>query len=229
MSVAAEILKYPILKIARARVHRHASKVIQVPAPRTQADGPIVSLVRQAFFPGNGLRRTRVLFAAAGPETNIFAIAQSAGQALSDISGATVAVVERQSLRAPMVSLDEDQRERRPNDPGFWRRYASQVSDRLWRLKSEVLPLLAEERGGMESHFDLPFDFFLLAAQVSDGMMPLLCRNCEGAVLVLTANRTRKESAVRAKQILEQCDAELLGTVLEGRKFPIPESIYRRL
>jgi len=229
MSVAAEILKYPILKIARARVHRHAAKVIQVPAPRTQADGPIISLVRQVFFPGNGLRRTRVLFASAGTETNVFAIAQSAGQALTEISGATVALIEQQSMRAPMISLDENQGERGRHDPGFWRRYASQVSDRLWRLKSDILPLMANEHAGPESNFDLPFDYFLFAAPVTDSMTPLFCRNCEGAVLVLTANRTRRESALQAKRVLEQCDAELLGTVLENRKFPIPESIYRRL
>lgn len=225
MSVAAEILKYPLLKIARARVHRRAAKVIEVPAPRTQVDGAMASLVRQLFFPGNGLRRTRVLFAAAGPETDVCAIAQSAGQALSEISGAAVALIERQYAGAPIASLDEDQRERDPNDPGFWRRYASQVSDQLWRLKADVLPLVTEQH----SSFDLPFDYFLLAAAVNDSVMPLLCSNCEGAVLVITANRTRRESALQAKRILAQCDAELLGTVLEGRTFPIPEPIYRRL
>jgi hypothetical protein len=225
MSVAAEILKYPLLKIARARVHRQAAKVIEVPTPRTQVDGAMASLVRQLFFPGNGLRRTRVLFAAAGPETDVSAIAQSAGRALSEISGSTVALVERHDTRAPVASLDEDQRERGPNDPGFWRRYASQISDQLWRLKADALPLVAEQ----QTSFDLPFDYFLLAATVNDSVMPLLCRNCEGAVLVITANRTRRESALQAKRILAQCDAQLLGTVLEGRKFPIPESIYRRL
>jgi hypothetical protein len=229
MSVTAEILKYPLLKIARARVHRHAAKVIEVPAPRIQADGPMLSLVRQLFFPGNGLRRTRILFAAAGPETDVFAFAQSAGQALSEISGASVALVERHAARGPIAPLDEDQQERGPNDPGFWRRYASQVSERLWRVKADVLPLVSGERARPEQNSDLPFDFFLLAAPVSDSMMPLLCRNCEGAVLILTANRTRRESALQAKRVLEQCDAELLGTVLEGRQFPIPESIYRRL
>lgn len=229
MSVAAEILKYPISKIARARVNRHAEKVIEVPGSISSAESAMVSLVRHAFFPANGVHRSRVLFVSAGPETNISSIAQGAGQALAEISGTTVALVERCSHRAPVASVDEAERERRPHGSGFWRGYASQISDRLWRLRADVLPLVTNEHRSFESNLDLPFDFFLMAAVVSDSMLPLMCRNCEGAVLTLTANRTRKESALRAKRVLQQCDADLLGTVLEDRKFPIPESIYRRL
>jgi hypothetical protein len=48
-------------------------------------------------------------------------------------------------------------------------------------------------------------------------------------VLVLTANRTRRESALRAREYLLHCNAELLGTVLDERTYPVPEAIYRRL
>jgi Mrp family chromosome partitioning ATPase len=48
-------------------------------------------------------------------------------------------------------------------------------------------------------------------------------------VLVLTANHTRRESALRAKEQLLQCNAELLGAVLDGRTFPIPKAVYQRL
>ena len=229
MSVAAEILKYPILKIARARVHRHVPKIIEAPVAHSPSETAMVSLVRHTFFPASGVHRSRILFASAGLETNISSIAQRASQALAEISGMTVALVERSSYRAPVASVDEDECERKPRESSLWRRYASQISERVWRLKADVLPLVTNEHRSFESNLDLPFDFFLMAAVVSDGMLPLMCRNCEGAVLALTANRTRKESALRAKRVLQQCDAELLGTVLEGRKFPIPESIYRRL
>lgn len=229
MSVAAEILKYPILKIARARVQRNAAKIIEVPAPRTWVDDGMAALVRQLFFAGTGVGRTRTLFAAAGPETNISSITQRAGLALSEISEATVAVIERRTERAPVLSVDEHQEERGPESPGFWRKYASQIAERLWRVKAEVLPFVSGERSHAHSEIDLPFDYFLLAATVNDSMMPLFCRNSEGAVLVLTANKTRKEAAIQAKRVLEQCDAELLGTVLDGRKYPVPESIYQRL
>lgn len=81
----------------------------------------------------------------------------------------------------------------------------------------------------MSAEGALPFDYVLFVATVSDSDMPLFCSVCDGVVLVLTANRTRKESALRAKEYLMQCNAELLGAVLEGRTFPVPEAIYQRL
>jgi protein-tyrosine kinase len=51
----------------------------------------------------------------------------------------------------------------------------------------------------------------------------------DGLVIVLQANATRRESARRAKQLLDECGIPVLGAVLNKRAFPIPEPIYRRL
>ena len=59
--------------------------------------------------------------------------------------------------------------------------------------------------------------------------MPSLCNLSEAAVLVLTANITRREAALKAKEQLLRQGVTLLGTVLDQRTMPIPESIYRRL
>jgi Mrp family chromosome partitioning ATPase len=59
--------------------------------------------------------------------------------------------------------------------------------------------------------------------------MPSLCNLCEAAVLVLTANITRREAAIKAKEQLLRQGVTLLGTVLDQRTMPIAESIYRRL
>ncbi len=51
----------------------------------------------------------------------------------------------------------------------------------------------------------------------------------EGLVLVLEANVTRRVAAVRARSMLETMGVLLLGTILDQRTFPVPESIYRRI
>jgi capsular exopolysaccharide synthesis family protein len=56
-----------------------------------------------------------------------------------------------------------------------------------------------------------------------------LGRLTDGLVLVVEANSTRKEAAVRVMENLRAANIQVLGAVLNKRTFPIPESIYNRL
>ena len=51
----------------------------------------------------------------------------------------------------------------------------------------------------------------------------------DGAILVLRAERTRWEVAEKAMKVLNEAGVTLLGGVLNGRRYHIPEFIYRRL
>jgi capsular exopolysaccharide synthesis family protein len=51
----------------------------------------------------------------------------------------------------------------------------------------------------------------------------------DGAVLVVEAERTRREVAQRAKEMLEHNQARVLGVVLNKRQFHIPQWVYRTL
>lgn len=57
----------------------------------------------------------------------------------------------------------------------------------------------------------------------------LLGALADGAVLILGANETRREAALRAKETLEAAGIRLLGAVLNKRTFPIPEKLYWNL
>jgi len=61
------------------------------------------------------------------------------------------------------------------------------------------------------------------------GDASLFGRMADGVVMVLEANRTRRESAQKAKRILDRAGVTVLGAVLNKRTFPIPEFLYRRL
>jgi hypothetical protein len=52
---------------------------------------------------------------------------------------------------------------------------------------------------------------------------------CQGMVLVVHAQHTKRIRAQRIKDVLQAANVRLLGTVLAERTFPIPERIYRRL
>lgn len=217
MSVVAEIWKNPLLRIARERLHRGEVTAGTSDLP---IDAPIASLVRQVFFSSQKLRRTRVLLLSTGPETELCAFAQSVGKVLSHIGAVTVALVESSkaaiAVGAPTPYVV----------PAFdsWRDHASQVTDGVWRLPADLLPQVpaADQVSASPgaSSDNLPFKYVLFAAQISDSMLPLFCSYSEAAVLVLTANQSRRESAILAVRTLRQCNVELLGTVLDGRRFP---------
>ena len=51
----------------------------------------------------------------------------------------------------------------------------------------------------------------------------------DGVVVVLQADSTRRESALKGLQTLREAHIEVLGAVLNQRTFPIPDFVYRRL
>jgi protein-tyrosine kinase len=56
-----------------------------------------------------------------------------------------------------------------------------------------------------------------------------LARAADGFVLVLEANSTRREAAVRISDNLRAAQIRVLGAVLNKREFPIPDVLYRKL
>lgn len=51
----------------------------------------------------------------------------------------------------------------------------------------------------------------------------------DGAIIVVRAQRTRREVVQKATRLLQQARARSLGVVLNERRYPIPGFIYRRL
>ena len=91
----------------------------------------------------------------------------------------------------------------------------SSVDELLWQLRSgaqdfEFVILDLPEISGMDSTTRL--------AALSDGVL-----------LVVQADNTRWQAVDRAKQILVKAQANVLGTVINRRQFPIPEWLYARL
>ena len=75
------------------------------------------------------------------------------------------------------------------------------------------------------------FDYVLIDAPplntYSDGIV--LGQLSDGAVMVVEANSTRREAALRVADGLRAKQVRVLGAVLNKRTFPIPDSLYHRL
>ncbi len=57
----------------------------------------------------------------------------------------------------------------------------------------------------------------------------LLGEMADGLVLIIEANRTRREVALKAKETLEAAGVKLLGAILNKRTYPIPAVLYKRI
>ena len=69
--------------------------------------------------------------------------------------------------------------------------------------------------------FDLPI--------VSECHFPTLISNLDGVLLVVEAERLRRQVVMRAKEQLENNDAKVLGVVFNKRQFHVPKWIYNRV
>jgi protein-tyrosine kinase len=57
----------------------------------------------------------------------------------------------------------------------------------------------------------------------------MLCRAADGVILVARANKTDRAVLQKARDILKNSGGNLLGVVLNRRRYVIPEFLYRRL
>lgn len=73
------------------------------------------------------------------------------------------------------------------------------------------------------------FDFSILWCAPVSWLTASIGQACDGLVLVLTANKTRRLVAAQVKDRLNKAQVLLLGTVLAERRFPVPQGLYRSL
>ena len=118
------------------------------------------------------------------------------------------------------------------------RDYAKQVStENLWLLSSGSMPagsavvLNSKRMRSCLAELRREFEFVLIDApplsEYSDAVG--LGQLADGLLLVLEANSTRREAALRITEDLNAAHVRVLGAVLNKRTFPIPEPLYSRL
>lgn len=227
MSAGAQLWRHIVSRV-EAVPRRNVAK----PSPPRIVNSvpqPALSLVHQLFFPTAALKRTSVLFASVDSQSKASGICEQIAIGLANYSGEMVGIVEAGDAN-DLLPL-----KKHPSNTArsVWQACSVPVAEHVRRIPAALLfdgqNPDASVSGDPLKHLRSAFSHFVLSAAIHDSEMPALSRMCDGVVLVLTANTTRKQAALRAKEQLSNYGVTLLGTVLDQRTLPIPESIYRYL
>ena len=199
----------------------------------------IRSLVSQVFLPGRPKPARQVVFSAVDSDTNVATICMQVGQVLSgQVSGSVCVVQSNFHLRADEV-VAKAHRTRAVGEEKFGslRSSSRRLSSNLWLVPADIFAegkesgFSAEPLSGRVAELRLDFDYAVLCGPPAGNcsQAALLGHLCDGIVLVLDANSTRRVAAQKVKEALYAANARLLGIVLNERTFPIPDGIYRKL
>ena len=201
-----------------------------------------LKLVQRVFLLQSSAVPKVVMFAGVDPGNGCSRIcAQTAEVLATNITG-TVCVVEA-NLRTPSlpeyfgVTIHRGLTDSLLQD-GPVRSFAKQVRrENLWLMSCGALAtdsanlLRTEKLNSRLNELRQQFDFIVIDVpalnQYADAAA--VAKVCDGIIMVLEANSTRREAARKMMENLQMTNTPILGVVLNKRIFPVPESLYRRL
>lgn len=189
----------------------------------------IRALVQQLFFRGESTPVRHVGFAAVEPSTETGTLCLDAARALAEEDRYDVGLIDTQLDPVPLqtrLGIPSPKN----NVEAAW-----PIAPRLWMVPRQSW--LPEECGRRVTDRNLSrlreiameFDFSILSCAPVSWLTATIGQACDGLVLVLTANKTRRLVAAQGKDQLIQAKVPLLGTVLAERRFPVPQGLYRSL
>lgn len=120
----------------------------------------------------------------------------------------------------------------------LWNLPADDGEDEIIQIDTgDEMYLQPYESSPMETAFNnlqtlrFAFDYILLdcpAMSVSDDAL-FLAPETDGVMIVVEADRTKKEQILNAQQTMERAEGNILGFILNKRQYTVPEWLYKRL
>jgi protein-tyrosine kinase len=193
----------------------------------------VLGLVRQVFLGGWPQPARQVVFCAVDEGTEIAGACGQVATALAREVSSDVCLVEAAIQEGNPTLRGQHVAPRSTN----LHTVAGQLCSNLWRVPQDVFVKRESERSavagtcrGLEE-LKKQFEYSVIQAPAAGAhrQAALLGQLCDGVVLVLQANSTRRLAAQKTKEMLAAAQVQVLGTILCDRTFPIPESLYRRL
>lgn len=208
-------------------IREQSQRTAVSPAPSVH-DEQIHALVQQLFFQHESGPVRHVGFSPVDASTATATLCLEVAKALAEENRYDVALMDAHSdpvllqthLRIPSAKWAE------PNWP---------IAPRLWLVPRQNW--LPDAGGQRTTNRDLSrlrelttgFDFSILWCPPVSWLTASIGQACDGLVLVLTANKTRRLVAAQIKEQMNKTQIPLLGTVLVERRFPVPQGLYRSL
>lgn len=209
------------------------ARVLEIADPSLPAVVPSVydeqvrSLVEQLFLHPEQPGRRHVCFAAADPQTDIAPMCLRVARTLSEQGKHDVGLIDACSYSS-LFNFHI-------GDPGVPDSKTTELESRVWMVERQAWisgisgPTIAHEDLARLKDLIRQFDFSVLGCGPMSWLATRIGRVCDGLVLILTANQTRRLVAQNIRDQLRAAQVPLLGTVLAERRFPIPTVVYRKL
>jgi hypothetical protein len=201
------------------------------------ADEQIRGLVQRLFLNGKRQRARQVVFSAVDQSSDVTSLCVQVGEVLARHEAGTTCIVETLPRSSADSEFGDQLCTHFQNRFAALRDAACEISSRLWFLPADGS---AEPEEGRFSSGCLRQALSQLRVSFNYTLLPVpgaACTNeaailgglCDGVVLLVKANQTRRVAAQRASELLNAAHAKLLGVVLTERRYPIPAEIYKRL
>jgi len=207
---------------------REQAQRLVVSAPPSVHKQQIHALVQQLFFRHESKSVRHVGFVAVEPSTETAALCLEVATSLAEENGFDVGLIDAHPDSVPLqtrLHLPSPNRAEPswPIAPRLW-----MVPRQSW-LPDDCRQRVTEQNLSRLRELTAEFDFSILSCAPVSWLTATIGQTCDGLVLVLTANRTRRLVALQIKDQLRQAQVPLLGTVLADRRFPVPQGLYRSL
>jgi Mrp family chromosome partitioning ATPase len=231
MTTLGELLKEPPPASAeRAKPSLHIEpparpELLRRPSIREEQ---VRSLVEQLFFRHESGPVRRVGFTSIEASTSTAPICLEVARALVDEGTYEVGLIDASIGEPQLPALAQIPIPTRQSTPWV-------VGPRLWLAPRESWRSEAEANAPTQHNLErlrdlaAEFDFAVVHCPPVSWLTARIANCCDGLVLVLTANRTRRLVAAQVRDRLNRLHIPVLGTVLTDRRFPVPEGLYRSL
>lgn len=191
-------------------------------------DGQIQLLVQQLFFRPEPDAVRRAVFAPIEASAQAASICFDVAKALASGDRHDVGLIDA-SLEGTTLA-----QQLQISSPAYAQPICP-VLPRLWLVPRQSWIKESESQAVTAADLDRlrdllgEFDFSVLHCGPVSWLTAQIARVCDGVVLVLTANKTRRLVAAQIKEQLAKARVPILGAVLAERRLPVPEGLYRKL
>jgi hypothetical protein len=205
---------------------------VTMPQAVSVRDQQIHALIRQLFFPHEAGLVRNVGFTPIEESAQTAPMCIDLAKALASEGKFDVGLIDASADAVPLqrrLQVDAPQHSHE-HSKDIW-----PVVSRLWLVPWQSWP----KGAGLHSITDQDlerlrdvmkgFDFCVLYCAPVSWLTARIAQSCDGIVLVLTANKTRRLVAAQIKEQLTKARIPLLGTVLAERRLPVPQGLYRKL
>jgi hypothetical protein len=191
-------------------------------------DDQIHALIQQLFFRHESKPVRHVGFATVEASTETATLCLEVAGALAEESRYDIGLIDAYPDSVPLetklqIPSPNPAEATWPIAPRLW-----MVPRKSW-LPEDCGQRITDQNLSRLRELTTEFDFSILWCPPVSWRMTSIGQTCDGLVLVLSANKTRRLVAAQIKDQLSKAQVPLLGTVLAERRFPVPRGLYRSL